>query len=344
MKRFEELARSSVSSSHDFSDLTPKGPHIRGNIRSVATMHATNTIFSTDFCSPDTVATGDAKGFIDLFRFNNSGSGIKLYSLYNKGTHPITAIKFRPGALEGISNILLSTSSNGDVTHWHVPSKTVLSCVKEDRQVLGCDYAMDGLSFATCGSDSRIIVYDEEKRTPVTTLDHFGDQSKVSGHVFRVFSVKFFPNTSHLLATSGWDGSIQFWDTRVSHNSVMHISGPLVCADSMGFSPSGDNLVTGSYRKENPLQVWSVKDGSNSCNFKSCSVTSQLYAAAWLDCHLIACAGTEKNSLYIIRYPDEYLEGEALNFAEGIYCLGSSKKHRNFCVGSGTSLYMYSYK
>ena len=304
----------------------------------------TNTIFSTDFCSADTVATGDAKGFIDLFRFNNTGNGIKLYSLYNKSSHPITAIKFRPGALEGISNILLSTSSNGDVTHWHVPSKSVLGCVNEGRQVLGCDYAMDGLTFATCGSDSRIIVYDEEKRTPVSTLDHFGNLSEVSGHVFRVFSVKFFPNTSHLLATSGWDGSIQFWDTRVSKHSVMHISGPLVCADSMAFSPSGDHLVTGSYRRANPLQLWSVKDGSNKCNFKSCSVTSQLYAAAWLDCHLIACAGIDKNSLYIIRYPDEHLEGEALNFAEGIYCLGSSKKHRNFCVGSGSSLYMYSYK
>ncbi|KAI6648001.1 Katanin p80 WD40 repeat-containing subunit B1-like [Oopsacas minuta] len=344
MKRAEET-HSLVSSSQDFTDaIMPKEPHTRGSIKPVTTMHSNNLIYSTDFCSPDTVAAGDAKGFIDLFQFNNCGNTLKLYSLSNNTYQPITAIKFRPGSLEDISNILLSTSSNGDVIHWHVPSKSVLSCIREERQVLSCAYSSDGLSFATCGSDSKIIVYDEEKLCPISTLDHFGKSTEMSGHIFRVFSVKYYPDMSNLLATSGWDGSIHFWDMRVSQQSVMHLAGPLVCADSIAFNPTGDSIVTGSFRKENPLQVWSVRDGSNSSNFNSCAINSQLYAATWLDSNLIACGGTNKSAVYLVRYPDEYVEGEALNFAEGIYCLGSSSKLKNFCVGSGSSLYMYSYK
>ena len=333
-----------VVSSHQLTDVIPKEPHTRGCIKSIASMQAASTIFSTDFCGPDTVATGDSKGFIELFRFNNCGNCIKLYSLYNKTYHPITSMKFRPGSLENISNILLSTSSNGDVTHWHVSSRSVLSCIKEDRQVLGCAYSPDCMSFATCGSDSRIIVYDEQKLTPISTLDHFGKMSEISGHVFRVFSVKFFPNHNQLLATSGWDGSIQFWDMRQSVQSVLHLSGPLVCADALDIDPTSEHIVTGSYRKDKPLQVWSVRDTANVTNFSSCSVTSQLYAAAWLDSNLIACGGTNNNAVYMVQYPDEYMIGEVLNFAEGIYCMGYSIKMKHISVGSGSTLYLYSYK
>ena len=339
MKRVE-----SVVSSHQLTDPIPKEPHTRGCLKSIVSMQAANTIFSTDFCGPDTVATGDSKGFIELFRFNNCGNCIKLYSLYNKTYHPITSMRFRPGALEDISNILLSTSSNGDVTHWHVSSRSVLSCIKEDRQVLGCAYSPDCMSFATCGSDSRIIVYDEEKLTPIRTLDHFGKMTEVSGHMFRVFAVKFFPNHNQLLATSGWDGSIQFWDMRQSEQSVMHLSGPLVCADAIDIDPTGETIVTGSHRRDKPLQVWSVRDSANVTDFNSCSINSQLYAATWLDSNLIACGGTNKHAVYIVQYPDEYLMGEALNFAEGIYCVGHSNKMKHISVGAGSTLHLYTYK
>ena len=324
---------------------TPKGPYIRGCLRQLSTAQASNTIFSTDFCGADTIAVGDSNGVTELFRYNGVSLG-KIYSLSTKSSlgYPITSLQFRPGALEDISNILLNTSSNGDVIHWHVSSQSVLNTIHEDRQVLGCAYSPDSHRFATCGSTSCVNVYDEEKVKKIATLDHLGKHSEVTGHTFRVYSTKFFPNHNQLLASSGWDGSIQFWDLRLSNSSVLHISGTLVCADSMNIDSTGTQVVTGSFRKDKPLQVWSVNEAANLSNFESCGITSQLYSACWLDENLIACGGVNRASVYIVHYPDDVILGEALNYSDGIYCMAQSRKEKHICFSSGSQLNLFAYK
>ena len=39
----------------------------------------------------------------------------------------------------------------------------------------------------------------------------------MDGHVQRVFSVQWHPTDSHLLASGGWDDTVQFWDDRAPH-------------------------------------------------------------------------------------------------------------------------------
>ena len=47
----------------------------------------------------------------------------------------------------------------------------------------------------------------------------------MDGHVQRVFSVQWHPTDSHLLASGGWDDTVQFWDDRAPH-AVRYVTTP----------------------------------------------------------------------------------------------------------------------
>ena len=78
---------------------------------------------------------------------------------------------------------------------------------------------------------------------------------ELRGHTSRVFSVRYSNTEPHILASAGWDGTVQIWDTR-KNAPLRHISGVNVCGDGLAFDPSGNTLLTGSYRKERSLLAW----------------------------------------------------------------------------------------
>ena len=65
----------------------------------------------------------------------------------------------------------ISIDSSGQVCHWHVSTKQCLSTVKEERHTLAVRFAPDYLTFATTGSDAKIIVYDEPTNAIKTILE-----------------------------------------------------------------------------------------------------------------------------------------------------------------------------
>ncbi|RHY34961.1 hypothetical protein DYB32_000530 [Aphanomyces invadans] len=91
-----------------------------------------------------------------------------------------------------------------------------------------------------------------------------------AGHSNRVFSVKFHPLDENTIISGGWDNTIQIWDTRVGH-SVRGIYGPHIAGAAHvqitnlpdGLDLTGDaidinaknEILTGSWRPENPLEV-----------------------------------------------------------------------------------------
>ena len=65
---------------------------------------------------------------------------------------------------------------------------------------------------------------------------------------------------SGIIASGGWDDTIQMWDIRAP-NPIRRIFSPRICGESIDFNDAGTVLLTGSYRKESPLQLWDWESG-----------------------------------------------------------------------------------
>jgi len=73
------------------------------------------------------------------------------------------------------------------------------------------------------------------------------ENGEMPGHSNRVFAVKFDPTSEHVIASGGWDNTVQIYDIR-KKGPVASIYGPHVCGDSIDFFNDGNTLLTGSYR------------------------------------------------------------------------------------------------
>lgn len=78
------------------------------------------------------------------------------------------------------------------------------------------------------------------------------------GHSNRIFSAKYFPGDENTIVTGGWDNTVQIWDTRVGY-SIRSIYGPHICGDSLDIV--GNQIVTGSWRSNQQLEVWDFVSG-----------------------------------------------------------------------------------
>lgn len=54
---------------------------------------------------------------------------------------------------------------------------------------------------------------------------------------------------------------LQFWDDRTPH-AVRHIYGPHICGDALDIDAVHNHVITGSWRKNNVLQIWDITSGS----------------------------------------------------------------------------------
>lgn len=59
-----------------------------------------------------------------------------------------------------------------------------------------------------------------------------------------------------MIASAGWDSTVIIHDIR-KKGPISGILGPYVCGDSLEFH--GKDVITGSWRNENQLQVWDTR-------------------------------------------------------------------------------------
>lgn len=235
-------------------------------IRAKYTCNPTYEPVSDCFCvrfSPDNqyLAASFANGAIHIYNADSGKQEFVLNSADKEsgGTPlPTTQLRWRPHSTQSkTKSVLISVNCefDGQILHWHIKSGKCLHTITERGNQLFClDYFDDGSQFATAGRDRLVRVYDEATKRLVQTLQG-GDQKNTAGHSNRVFSLKYHPQHPNIILSGGWDNTVQIWDTRRGH-SVRSIWNCYLCGDSVDFSQNGDQVLTGSWRTDNALQIW----------------------------------------------------------------------------------------
>lgn len=307
-----------------------------------AMTESVSDVFCVKF-SPDgqLLACGTGEGSIRIFNANTARLSYNLNLCAGGTAYPTTCIRFRPvtGAYK-TRNVLLAANADGTVQHWHVTSgKKLHTIVEEGNQVFTVDYRSDGTSFATAGKDFKIRLYDESTKALVSTMAGADRDGGSHGHANRVFSLKFYQENENVLISAGWDNTVQIWDLRAD-NAVRSIFGPHICGDAVDVV--GGTIVTGSWRPDNPLQLWDFGSGAlienvswgHGLNDEPCF----LYAAQFSkegNGELIAAGGSGSNEAKVFDRASGKAIGTVSGMTKGVYTVDFSPDSSMLAVAGG---------
>jgi COMPASS component SWD3 len=196
------------------------------------------------------LAAGYSNGCITVFNLENSN-----FKNMKASEFPVTSIRWKPHSDNKPKNILLSVTADGKITHWHTATGKALHTMEEkDNPIMCLDYSKDGMLFATAGNDKHVKLYDDNTKTLLKIMKP--GSFNQPGHSNRIFAVNFHKENPNLIASGGWDNTIQFYDVRQG-TIVNSIYGPHICGDSIDMK--GDYLLTGSWAVKDQLQLWDLR-------------------------------------------------------------------------------------
>lgn len=154
----------------------------------------------------------------------------------------------------------------------------------------------------------QIRVYDEATKSEIACMTG-GQGTLTAGHSNRVFSLKFLPEDDNTLVSGGWDNTLQIWDLRVGH-SVRGIYGPHVAGDAIDINDKNE-ILTGSWRPENPLELWDYGTGKrlavvpwnqSSVRSESCFLYAAQFSKDPNGQQLIAAGGSGSNEAKVFNH------------------------------------------
>lgn len=288
------------------------------------------------------VAAGCGDGSIRIF--NAAGKRSYTLGVPTVNNLPATCIRFRPTtSMSSNKNILIAANADGTVSHWHMMSQTcIYSIQEEDNQIYAVDYRPDGLEFVTGGRDAKVRVYDEATKTLVRTLVA-GKTKGTLGHSNRVYSARFKPDEPDIIVTGGWDNTVQIWDTRAGY-SVRSIFGPHICGDALEVHRNGKEILTGSWRPDNALEVWDIGTGKmiRELEFqkqapKGMKRPEMLYTVSYSPEHdLVAAGGSGTNEAKILDLKSgNPIDRIPFGDGKGVFTTAFAPNGRKLAVGGG---------
>lgn len=112
----------------------------------------------------------------------------------------------------------------------------------------------------SAGSDSKIVQYDGKTKKVKNVLQATDSRDVMNGHRMRIFALQYHPDDPHVFISGGWDDTVHFWDDRTTH-SVRKLYGPHICGDALDIDPIHNHILSGSWRKNNVLQVKALLQG-----------------------------------------------------------------------------------
>lgn len=323
-------------------------------IRAKYTCNPGYTPVADCFCvrfSPDEqyLAASFANGAIHVYDANSGKQEFVLNSAEGKAgldsPLPTTQLRWRPHSAQSkTKSVLISVNCefDGQISHWHIKSGKCLHTITESGNQIFClDYFHDGSQFVTAGKDRIVRVYDEATKRLVQSLEG-GDQKTTSGHSNRVFSLKYHPEDPNIVLSGGWDNTVQVWDTRRGH-SVRSIWNCYLCGDAVDFSTNGSQMLTGSWRTENALQIWDFGTGKCVENVEWRSASSQsacmLFTAQFskdpANSMIVAGGSQDNEAKFFHRLADKTTAfGAMINLPKPVFSTDFSPSSNLAAVGS----------
>jgi len=166
-----------------------------------------------------------------------------------------TMVKWRPGIEP---DAILAVDVAGEIRRYSKKEKKQIERIVteegDNNRLFALDYSPEGDTFATGGTDHFVRVYDDATMKLKVKLDPFYTGN--AGHSNRIFWVSYNKEDPNLIASAGWDSTVIIHDIR-KKGPISGILGPYVCGDSLEFH--GKDVITGSWRNENQLQVWDTR-------------------------------------------------------------------------------------
>jgi len=267
-----------------------------------------------------------------------------VYSISNESSElPATCLRWKP-ATDGqtYKNILTATYASGDVKQWHVSSGQCLWAMKEDRQVLTCSISSDASRLLTSGSDAKIHLYDATTRQHLSTFESSTKYQSMDGHTMRVFVVKFQPFDSNVFVSGGWDDTLQWWDARQdSTHNIRKIVGPHICGEGLDIEPESLKIVTGSWRKNDNIQVWDFHSGNLIADVPSDFHRSMIYSVQWKNRDSIIAGGSHSNMIRFINFKTLATTGRLMDLEGAVYSIDNNRKGSQPIVAAGCAETVY---
>ncbi|XP_039620790.1 uncharacterized WD repeat-containing protein alr3466-like [Polypterus senegalus] len=287
------------------------------------------------------LSNGDIKVFHPVdgtFLYQLSDSEILMAAL------PVTSLQFLDINDKWKDLLLLATYASGHVRLWHVSGKQCLCSIEEgDRQTLSVALSPSGSRFVTSGSDCKLHVYDTETRQLVQTCQGSIALNKMDGHRFRVFAVAFHPDMETEFISGGWDNTVQFWDMN-QVTAVRKLFGPHICGDALEVDASTNQILTGSWRKENALELWDYKTGNKLSDIPDDHTGhSLIYSCHYLGSEYIVASGSESNMCRVIDKNTMMTSGRFLDLPGGVYSTSvcsSGKQEGLIATSCQSSVYL----
>ena len=293
------------------------------------------------------IAFGCSNGEIKIFY---TQTYTHVYTLTPEGNKklPVTCIRFQQNDSRDLY-MLTATYSSGHIRVWYVTSKQMIKEIKEGVELFCCDFNCTSTKFAAGGDDYKIRIYDVEKMSCLNTLSKGESFDRMDGHASRVFATKYHPDNEHVVLSCGWDNTIQIWDDREGH-AVRRIFGAHVCGDALDMDPVYYHVLTGSWRRDNSLQVWDFDSGRLIKNvpLQTQNTTDKtvchLYAAKWAGTEYIACGGSDDNAMRIIEKSSIQTAGVLDGLSRGCYTLDYTEVNNTpyITCASGSNIFFMS--
>lgn len=327
-------------------------PYCEGNLRIVEVLNGSEgdgDVMCIQY-SPDgkLLAAGYSSGIIKVFSADNRRHCLHILSVSDLIRLPVTCIHFlsaNPGERRERTHLLAASYASGCVRFWHYTSSTCLDMVVEDREsreTSSLAFNSDARLFAAVGADPQINLYDAQTKKRIRTFEATDSRYVMDGHRCRVYAVRFHPTDSHVFLTGGWDNTVQFWDDREAH-SVRKIFGPHICGDSLDIDRLYGHILTGSWRKDEALQIWDYGSGEMIKNIPQDPMHScQFYCAHWLGREDIACAGSSQNMTRVINRGTLDTIGTVVDLPQGVFCLDNNGQEPNpqLAAGAGDRIFI----
>lgn len=319
---------------------------VEGKLRILHSVELESPILCSKFSNDGKyLAFGCSNGDIKVFMVSTYTHVYTLKLDAEEKKLPVTCIRFRP-LTDGSLYMLTATYSSGYVRQWYLTSQQLAQKAYEDREIFCCDFNCNLSRFSTGGDDSKIRVYDLETMKCQQTLTKGESCDKMDGHASRVFAVKYHPSSPNILLSSGWDNTIQVWDDREAH-AVRRIFGAHVCGDALDIDPIYHHVLTGSWRRDNSLQIWDFESGRLIKNVPLSTTDKHvchLYCAKWGGKDFIVAGGSDVNGMRVIEKSSLQTVGYLGGLAQGCYTADYTEHDHNpiLACGSGNTAFLLS--